>query len=297
MGEGQDSTTSSIPSLTVSSDKTLWKDADFGRFVMNAERIPGGLLFNRFELQGKDQILTLTGDWKTDGNHSKTQAKGRLELIKGGELLTRLGISTNLTETSGVLDFDLFWNATPYRFSIQDLQGFADINFKSGRILSVEPGFGRVLGILAMAQWFKRLQLDFSDVYQEGLTFDSITGRFNLANGKATTDNLIVDAVPAKISISGETDLINKTVDHIIMVTPKSAEAVPIAGTIMGKFAALIDKTITGTEHEGFFFGSQYLVKGSWQNAEIQTLHEKEGLLQKTWSGITEFPWLSKNKK
>jgi len=57
----------------------------------------------------------------------------------------------------------------------------------------------------------------------------------------------------------------------------------------------LIDKTITGTEHEGFFFGSQYLVKGGWDNAEIITLHEKEGLFQKTWSGITDFPALLKN--
>jgi uncharacterized protein YhdP len=106
------------------------------------------------------------------------------------------------------------------------------------------------------------------------------------------TDDLVVDAVPAKISIVGETDFVNRTVDHVVTVTPKSADAVPIAGTIMGKFAALIDKTITGTEHEGFFFGSQYLVKGSWENAEIMTLHEKEGLLQKTWSGITDFPSL-----
>ncbi|MGR8940795.1 MAG: YhdP family protein [Gammaproteobacteria bacterium] len=294
---GQDGAAVYLPLLAVSSDKTLWNGSDLGRFAMNTERIPNGLLFNRFELLGKDQKLTLTGDWKVHGTQSKTQAQGRLELIKGGDLFARLGISKDLTETSGVVDFDLYWNAAPYRFDLGDLQGVADVNFKSGRILSIEPGVGRVLGILAMAQWFKRLQLDFSDVYQEGLTFNSIKGRFNLANGKAETESLIVDAVPAKITISGETDLINKTVDHIIMVAPKSAEAVPIAGTIMGKFAALIDKTITGTEHEGFFFGSQYLVKGSWENAEIRTLHEKEGLLQKTWSGFTEFPWLLKNNK
>ncbi|MEC4748332.1 YhdP family protein [Methylomicrobium sp. Wu6] len=294
---GRDGVSDYFPLLSVTSEKTFWKEVDLGRFAMNTERIPGGLLFDRFVLQGKDQKLTLTGDWKITGGNSQTQAKGRLELINGGELFDRLGISKDLTDTSGVVDFGLNWQAPPYRFALADLQGFADVDFKSGRILSIEPGFGRVLGILAMAQWLKRLQLDFSDVYQEGLTFNSIKGRFNLGNGKAVTDDLIVDAVPAKISISGQTDFVNRTVDHIVNVAPKSADAVPIAGTIMGKFAALIDKTITGTEHEGFFFGSQYLVKGGWGNAEIHAIHEREGLLQKTWSGITDFPSLLKNKK
>jgi uncharacterized protein (TIGR02099 family) len=290
--EGRGEARDYFPRLSVRSAKTFWNAADLGRFAMDTERVDDGLSFDRFELQGKDQKLALTGSWKSADGRSETRARGRLELLKGGALLARLGINKDLTETSGVIDFDLNWQASPYRFDLADLKGAADVDFKSGRILSIEPGFGRVLGILAMAQWLKRLQLDFSDVYQEGLTFNSVKGRFNLAYGKAVTDDLVVDAVPAKISIVGETDFVNRTVDHVVTVTPKSADAVPIAGTIMGKFAALIDKTITGTEHEGFFFGSQYLVKGSWENAEIMTLHEKEGLLQKTWSGITDFPSL-----
>jgi uncharacterized protein YhdP len=158
--------------------------------------------------------------------------------------------------------------------------------------LSIEPGFGRVLGILAVAQWFKRLQLDFSDIYEEGLTFDSIKGHFNMLNGKATTDNLIIDAVPAKITIMGDTDLVKQTVDHVIKVVPKSLDAVPIAGTIMGKVAAMLGKSLTGKDQEGLFFGTQYLVKGSWHDAKISSLHENDGLFQKTWDSITDFPWV-----
>ena len=149
-----------------------------------------------------------------------------------------------------------------------------------------------MLGMLAMAQWIKRAQLDFSDIYEEGLTFNSIKGHFDLAGGIASTHDLVVDAVPAKIAISGDTDLVSQTVDHIVDVTPKSADAVPIAGTIMGKVAALVGRSLTGKDQEGFFFGSQYLVKGAWGNAEIIPMHKNDGLLQKTWNGITDFPWL-----
>ena len=219
----------------------------------------------------------------------------------------KMGTGTTAIDLGGVHGqacatgyYDYFtgvWNAAPYQFSLADLRGQLDVNFNSGRILGIEPGFGRVLGILAMAQWIKRFQLDFSDVFDEGLTFSGIKGHFKLLNGKATTNNLVVDAIPAKITITGETDFINRSLDQVVNVAPKSADAVPIAGTIVGKVAALIGRSLTGKDQEGFFFGSQYLVKGDWGNAQILPLHENDGLLQKTWNGITGFPWLQQSKE
>ncbi|MDO9424313.1 MAG: YhdP family protein [Methylobacter sp.] len=281
-----------MPLLTVTSRKTLWQSVDLGRLSLEAERIPGGMRFNNAELTGENQKLTLSGDWQAIGGKSVTHTQGHLEVPRAGQLLAKLGITKDMTETIAAVDFNVNWNAAPYQFSLAGLKGHMDIKLKNGRILSIEPGFGRVLGMLALAQWIKRAQLDFSDIYQEGLTFNSIKGHFDLADGIASTHDLVVDAVPAKISISGDTDLVGQTVDHIVNVTPKSADAVPIAGTIMGKLAALIGKSLTGKDQEGFFFGSQYRVKGAWGNAQIIPMHKNDGLFQKTWDGITDFPWL-----
>lgn len=286
-----------MPLLTVTSDKTLWQSVDLGRLSLETERIPGGMGFKNVELAGDNQKLTLSGDWQTGRGQSVTHTQGHLEVPRAGQLLAQLGITKDMTETSAAVDFTVNWNAAPYQFSLADLKGKVDINLKNGRILSIEPGFGRVLGMLALAQWIKRAQLDFSDIYQEGLTFNSIKGHFDLAGGIASTHDLVVDAVPAKITISGDTDLVGQTVDHIINVTPKSADAVPIAGTIMGKVAALVGRSLTGKDQEGFFFGSQYLVKGAWGNAQIIPMHKNDGLLQKTWDGITDFPWLRQQEE
>jgi uncharacterized protein YhdP len=168
-----------------------------------------------------------------------------------------------------------------------------DLNLQNGRILSIEPGFGRILGVLALEQWIKRLQLDFTDVYSEGLTFNSINGHFDIFQGKAGTQDLIVDAIPAKILLKGDTDFVHENVDYLVNVTPKSADAVPIAGTIVGKIMSLVGKTLTGKDQDGFFFGSQYQVKGSWGNVEVIPVHENDGIVQKTWHGITDFSWLN----
>jgi uncharacterized protein (TIGR02099 family) len=286
-----------VPLLTISSEKTLWQSVDLGQLSLATERIPGGMAFKQAGLTGDNQKLTLSGDWRASGQQSVTHTQGHLDVPRAGQLLEKLSITKDLTETSAAVDFNVNWNAAPYQFSLADLKGQVDVNFKNGRILSIEPGFGRVLGMLALAQWIKRAQLDFSDIYQEGLTFNSIKGHFNLAGGIASTHDLVIDAVPAKITINGDTDLVNQTVDHIIDVTPKSADAVPIAGTIMGKVAALVGRSLTGKNQEGFFFGSQYLVKGAWGKAEIIPMHKNDGLLQKTWNGITDFPWLQKQEE
>ena len=304
----------SLPLLSITSNKTLWRSVDLGRLSLETERIPGGMGFKSLALTGTDLKIALSGgEWTSSpgvdlyalrqsgmtasGKRSKTHMEGRLELARVGELLKQVGITKDLSETSAIIDFKVNWDAAPYQFSLAEMKGRVDVDFQNGRILSIEPGFGRILGMLAMAQWIKRAQLDFSDIYQEGLTFNSIKGHFNLAGGIASTQDLVVDAVPAKIAINGDTDLVKQTVDHIVNVTPKSADAVPIAGTIMGKVAALVGRSLTGKDQEGFFFGSQYLVKGAWENAEIIPMHKNDGLLQKTWNGITNFPWLQQEEQ
>ncbi|MFU8788075.1 MAG: YhdP family protein [Methylobacter sp.] len=285
------------PLLTLTSAKTLWHSVDLGRLSLVTERSPGGMAFKRAELIGEHQKWVLSGDWTSSGGgQSVTHVQGNLDVPQAGQLLAQLDVSKDLTETRAIIDFATDWKGAPYQFSLAGVTGHLSLHLKEGRILSIEPGFGRVLGILAVAQWIKRAQLDFSDIYQEGLTFNSIKGHFDLANGIASTQNLVVDAIPAKIAISGDTDLVSRTVDHIVDVTPKSADAVPIAGTIMGKIAALVGRSLTGKDQEGFFFGSQYLVKGSWENAEVIPIHKNDGLLQKTWNGITGFPWLEQQE-
>ena len=285
------------PLLNINSKKTLWQSANLGQLVLETQRAPQGMTIKRLELEGADEKLALTGSWKDNGITSTTHLDGKLDMKKADQFLDKLNITKDLTDTSGVVDFKLNWNAAPWQLSLPDLRGTMDVGLKSGRIVSIEPGFGRLLGILAVAQWIKRLQLDFSDIYEEGLTFNSINGHFDLLNGKAITKNLIIDAVPAKITIRGDTDLVKQTVDYDIKVVPKSLDALPIAGTIVGKVAAVVGKTLTGKDQEGFFFGTQYLVKGSWDDAKISSLHENDGIFQKTWNSITDFPWAEEQQE
>ncbi len=281
-----------MPLLVIASKRTLWQGFDLGQLNVESERKGDGIVFKGMELSSKDHKMLASGNWKITGKRSETSLTGRWDIPKAGTFFNQVGLTNDFTETQAKVDFALNWKAAPQQFALSKLKGQVDIHFSQGRILSIEPGFGRVLGVLALEQWIKRLQLDFRDVYEDGLTFNRIDGHFDILNGKAVTKNLEIDAVPAKITVTGEADLVKKTVDYTVNVVPKSADALPIAGTIVGKVTSMVAKTLTGKNQDGFLFGSQYQIKGEWDSAKISRLRHNDGLLQKTWHGVTDFSWL-----
>lgn len=284
---------SQLPLFEINSQKLLLRGVNLGKLSLDSERYGQGIKFKNFKVTDKDQTLSLTGNWQLLNNQESTHVTGVLEAENFGELLGKLDLNDDLKETQAQVNLDLHWPAAPYQFSLASLSGTMDFKLGEGRISSIEPGFGRLLGVLAMEQWLKRLQLDFGDIYKEGLSFDQITGHFNVINGKATTDNLTVDGVPATINLRGVVNLAEQTLDQQISVIPKSSDAVPIAGTIVGGIATVVTQTITGEYEEGYYFRSKYHVKGKWDNLSVTPLHEQDGLFKKTWRGLTDFSWIT----
>jgi uncharacterized protein (TIGR02099 family) len=288
--------TESLPLISFTSDKTLWNGVDTGKLVVENQRAGNGIIFNKIDLQNADHHLSMTGDWHKNTTNSTSHFEGHLTMPEAGEQFSKLGISNDLSETTAEFKINVSWPGMPQQFSTKFLQGRLDLSLKNGRILSIEPGgLGRIIGILAMEQWLKRLRLDFGDVYKEGLSFNTISGHFDFSNGMAVTRNLSLDAVPAIITINGSYDLVKGDMDFIISVVPKSVEFVPIAGNIMGKVSSFIGRVLTGRNQDGFLFGSEYRVTGTFGKFTVTPVHEKDGVFQKTWQGISSFPWIGNN--
>lgn len=282
-----------MPLLDIESEQVLWRGVALGVLRLQTENRPNGVHFKTIRLGGRDDQVELTADWLLRGDDSQTQIHGSLHSNDFGRLLERLGYNDDIKETEAKIDVSGRWGGAPQSFSLADFVGQLNIRLGEGRISSIEPGFGRLLGLIAMEQWSKRFTLDFSDVYETGLAFNRVDGRFDIQGGKAMTDNLLIDAVSARVKIKGSADLLEKTLDHTVLVLPKSSDALPIAGTIVGGIASVITQVLTDDYKEGYFFGSGYHISGTWGNAEITPLHDRDGLLKKTWTGLTDFSWLN----
>ena len=111
------------------------------------------------------------------------------------------------------------------------------------------------------------------------------------------TNDLFVDAVPARISIQGEAGLLARTLNYTVQVVPKSSDALPIAGTIVGGIASAITQVLTSDYEEGYFFGSKYKVTGQWDDIKVTPLREQDGIFNKTWTGLTDFSWMQSDEE
>jgi len=278
-----------MPLLDVFSEKLLWNKVNLGALEILTERVPTGIRFKKIDISAKEQKIEMTADWIKQGGKSFTDLQGTLSANDMGGLLAQLGKANDLKESNANITFAGRWPKSPYQFSMSGLEADVDLQLGDGRISSIEPGLGRILGLIAMEQWIKRLTLDFGDLYKEGLSFNSIAGSFNISKGIAHTTKLLVDAIPAQITLAGDVDLIRQTLDQHIRVVPKSSGALPIAGTIVGRIAGTITQAVTSDYKEGYFFGSEYHVTGQWDDIKVKALHEQDGVLKKTWSGLMDF--------
>nr|WP_305888567.1 YhdP family protein [Methylomonas sp. SURF-2] len=289
---GADEAVTELPLIDINSRHLLWRGSDLGALALQTERVANGIHFKAIELQSDKSKINLTADWLKQPTGTITQVKGNLKADKFGDLLSRLAFSDDFKETTADIRFKGGWRGGPHQFSLGRLNGLLQLDLKDGRISSIEPGFGRLLGLIAMEQWVKRLSLDFSDVYRQGLAFDQIKGRIKIRDGLAYTDDLTVDAVAANFYLAGYANLADKTLDQRVAVVPKSSGALPIAGTIVGGIASIITQVVTDDYKEGYFFGSQYKLSGNWGDIDVTPLHDEDGLVNKTWRGLTDFGWL-----
>ncbi len=170
-------------------------------------------------------------------------------------------------------DFDAIWPGPPSSFAMSKLEtGAITLKVAEGRILEVKPGVGRIFGLLSLSEIPRRLTLDFSDFFQSGLGFNSITGTFGLDNGNAYTSDLVIKSPAADITITGRTGLRAKDYDQEMVVSPHTGATLPLVGAIaagpVGAAAGLVLQGMLG-KPIGKATGSHYKVTGSWEKPDI----------------------------
>ncbi|HEY1588556.1 MAG TPA: AsmA-like C-terminal region-containing protein, partial [Rhodanobacter sp.] len=176
---------------------------------------------------------------------------------------------------------DASWPGAPSALSLATMNGTLGIKVNDGRIPeAATPGVGRLLGLVSLAELPRRLSLDFGDVFGKGLAFDLIAGDFHLADGNATTSNLVINGSAANIRVSGRTGLRAKDYDQQMVVVPHLGNSLPLVGAVVGgPVGAAAGLAVQGLLGKGLNHAAirRYHVTGSWDKP-VMTLVEKRDI-------------------
>lgn len=260
------------PALHLTSDSFKYGDIDLGRTTLDASKQTGGLSIDRLQLESGHFRFDATGDWLVAGAGQTSHIDGKLNTDDLGKALAQLGYAETVEGGKAQIEIAANWPGGPGDYALAHLNGTLSLKASKGRFLDIEPGAGRIFGLLSLQALPRRLTLDFTDLFSKGFGFDKIAGTFSLEQGNAYTNNLIMEGPSAVIAVTGRTGLDAKDYDQLVTVLPQIGSSLPLAAAVAGGPVAalgvfLADKLLPGI---GQIARYQYTVKGPWEKPVIE---------------------------
>jgi len=266
------------PALDIIAEQFTNKNRMLGRLEVNA--VPEGRdwRIERLRIVNPESTFALDGVWHVSLAQPRTQVNLRLETSDIGKLLTRLGYPEGVRRGISKLEGALNWSGSPYDFDYPSLTGNLVLEAAKGQFVKLEPGIGKLLGILSLQALPRRIALDFRDVFSEGFTFDEIVGAVKINRGIASTDSFRMQGPPARIMMSGEVDLARETQKLSVRVTPHVSDTVSIAGALIGGpiagvAAFLAQKMLKDPLDQAVSY--EYGVTGTWADPIVSRIERQ----------------------
>ncbi|MEA3274455.1 MAG: YhdP family protein [Pseudomonadota bacterium] len=254
-------------------EELRWGDNPLGSILVRSRPRPDGLEFTDLDLTGPFMSIQGQASWTLEEGSQQTALSLAGEGSDLGAFLRSLEYESLLYKAPATADLELQWPGGPAQFSVADLSGRLEANVGAGSLLEVEPGVGRMLGILNLGALQRRLSLDFSDLFERGYAFEKITGVLAIRDGEATIETLVIDGPSASVGIVGSTDLVKQRFDQVMTVTPRIGTSVAVAsavagGPLVGAAVLLADRVSGGAVDR---LGSyQYRISGPWADPDIR---------------------------
>ena len=185
----------------------------------------------------------------------------------------------NVQHSSITASADLTWLGAPSADFLERADGEFHVAMEEGALLDIDPGTGRILGIVSIAALPRRLALDFSDVFDDGLAFDTLQGDFTIDDGNAYTCNLGLEGSVADVGVVGRTGFEGRDYDQLAVIRPHVSNLLALGGTVVGGPAvggAMLIFSQIFRKPLSFLGESYYQVSGQWDAPDVRRIQGAE---------------------
>lgn len=267
----------SLPPISMNVQDMAFGTRYFGAVEANFVRSADGLESQR--LVAKDDTFEVVGNGKwvideTDPAGHRSSITASLASTNVEKTMQRLDYDPGITGDDLSMLFDLSWSGGPSASLLESLDGEVRVRIGTGQLQDVNPGAGRVFGLMSIAALPRRLSLDFRDVFGKGFGFDRIKGTFSIVDGNTYTCDLSLESPAADIGIVGRAGLVSRDYEQTAVVSASFGNALPVAGALVAGpqvaaalliFSQIFKKSLQ--EVTQVYYG----INGSWDEPKINT--------------------------
>lgn len=271
-----------IPQLSLTIDQLFWNKMSLGKLFVKGGSHENVWQLEEGQLTAPSYTLKLTGAWFKQDMTNKTNVDAVLEVNNLTELLQLWDVPPVVEAERGTLQLKGGWLGDFRAFSLSRLSGTVNIEFKNGRITHLDPateeklGLGKLLSILSLQTIPRRLKLDFSDLANDGYSFDQFEGQFVMKDGVMSTDESTINGPVALAKMKGQLDLDKRLYDLDLHVTPHITASLPVVATIAGgPIAGIATWAASKILNSGVdkVSGYTYTITGPWLEPVVQQVH------------------------
>jgi len=254
------------PALDVVADNFEISGKKLGALNLNAFENGEDWVIQKLNISNADSTLTVQGNWHNWSRNPNTSIVVALNSNNIGKTLVRFGQPDTVKGGVAQLDGLLSWDGSPHEFDMARLDGNLTFEATGGQVLKVQPGVGRLFGLLTLQSLPRRLSLDFRDLFSEGFAFDKISATAKIDSGIVRSDDFFMTGPAADAKIKGETNLKTETQYLKVKVTPHVSDSFSLAaligGPIVGAAAFVAQKILKDPFNK--FAATDYIISGTW---------------------------------
>ena len=267
--------------LRLPAGKVMLADLEIGDVRLGAvrgryEKTSGGLGVNWFRTESPAFSTEGSAAWLV-ADEQGAQQLGRLELVMEtndvAATLEQLGYAPAISGDKGRMELSANWEGPPAGDFLTRSNGTMSVEVELGEVAALDPGGGRMLGVLSLARLPRRLALDFREVTEEGLPFDRLAGDFSLRDGQAYTCNMGLQGAVAGLALFGRTGLQDRSYDLVAVVSPNLPDLLSLGGVIVGGTglgATMLLLSQVFREPLKAISANYYRVSGSWEDPSVK---------------------------
>lgn len=264
-----------LPALDITAKRFEFRGHWLGRLELVAQQEGEQWRIDKLDIANDHARLTSTGAWRRTATGPLTQLDLKFATGDLHALLGQFGYGEYVTRGEAKLEGNLVWPGFPYEFTPAILSGSFRLEAAKGQFAKIEPGAGKLLGLLSLQSIPRRFTFDFGDIFSEGFAFDRIRGEVRLARGILLTKDFEIAGPSAKVTMGGEVSLPMETQNLTLRVVPEVGEGVALAATVLGTpvlglTTLLVSKLLQNPLGKAVSY--EYFVTGSWDNPAITRL-------------------------
>ncbi len=183
-----------MPNLTLNIDDFWLQGYKVGKVNVDVERGNNRLEWKNVTFSSGQNRIDMSGWWELTKERSHSNLSMKVKGDNNSDLMERFGITSGIQQAPFEINANLDWDGVPWSMKTQSLQGDVSTEFGKGVITEVS-GAARLLGLFSLDSIIRKMQLDFTDVFDKGMAFNSITGTGKIQDGVFITNDIVMDAL------------------------------------------------------------------------------------------------------